>query len=73
MNPQRSMNTRTLQTYEDYNQQRNRRFGLPYIGDAHVGEGAAQSTHFAFWREDFWIERSWALASSTGMSAAILR
>lgn len=42
------------------------------MGDAHVGEGAEQSMHFAFGREDFWIERSWALASSTGMSAAIL-
>ena len=43
------------------------------MGDAHVGEGAAQSMHLMFWGEYFWIERSWVLASSTGMSAAIVK
>jgi hypothetical protein len=45
---------------------------LPYMGDAHVGEGAPQSMHFWFWRVDFWRTRSWDFASSTEMSAAIV-
>jgi len=41
------------------------------MGDAQVGEGALQSMHFWFCREDFWIVISWDFASSTGMSAAM--
>lgn len=41
------------------------------MGDAHVGEGALHSMHFWFAGEAFWMVNSWALASSTGMSAAM--
>ena len=36
-----------------------------------MGDGALHSMHFWFAGEVFWIVKSWALASSTGMSAAI--
>jgi hypothetical protein len=42
------------------------------MGDAHVGEGAPQSMHFWFCRVDFWRTKSWAFASSTEISAAIV-
>jgi hypothetical protein len=42
------------------------------MGDAQVGDGAPQSIHFVFGIEDFWIAKSWDLASSTEMSAAII-
>lgn len=46
---------------------------LPYMGDAQVGEGLPHSMHFWFAGDDFWIARSWDLASSTGISAAIAK
>ena len=38
-----------------------------------MGDGALHSMHFWFAGADFWMARSCALASSTGMSAAIAR